>query len=215
MYHAVWKFLSLILCCWEKLLKIFEKKSIEENRRKKERMCGRKEEEKKEEKMDALREERRVGWTGWMAGTRVSQSSSQSVSQCIFVKRGETQTKTRKYENSRPKPVPGMGKKGKEWGKIHYEMKIKKKERRVNKQKMLSVYVFLLLFCLSFFSLSSFLLHLKIQDAAWLSGSVATVVVLVLVQVLTGISLFCLTGTHDIHALILGRAITGLQAFTG
>jgi glutaryl-CoA dehydrogenase len=22
-------------------------------------------------------------------------------------------------------------------------------------------------------------------------------------------------GTHDIHALILGRAITGLQAFTG
>ena len=61
MYHAVWKFLSLILCCWEKLLKIFEKKSIEENRRKKERMCGRKEEEKKEEKMDALREERRVG----------------------------------------------------------------------------------------------------------------------------------------------------------
>jgi len=25
---------------------------------------------------------------------------------------------------------------------------------------------------------------------------------------------FLLTGTHDIHALILGRAITGLQAFT-
>jgi len=43
MYHAVWKFLSLILCCWEELLKIFEEKSIEENRRQKERMCGRKE----------------------------------------------------------------------------------------------------------------------------------------------------------------------------
>ena len=24
----------------------------------------------------------------------------------------------------------------------------------------------------------------------------------------------CVSGTHDIHALILGRAITGIQAFT-
>ena len=24
-----------------------------------------------------------------------------------------------------------------------------------------------------------------------------------------------ITGTHDIHALILGRAITGIEAFTG
>ena len=27
--------------------------------------------------------------------------------------------------------------------------------------------------------------------------------------------IFLCAGTHDIHALILGRAITGLQAFTG
>ena len=27
--------------------------------------------------------------------------------------------------------------------------------------------------------------------------------------------IFLYAGTHDIHALILGRAITGLQAFTG
>ena len=29
------------------------------------------------------------------------------------------------------------------------------------------------------------------------------------------IFIFLCAGTHDIHALILGRAITGLQAFTG